>query len=234
MALGTPTYPTTLDTAATLGPTSGIVAGTTPLNAVGTNQGDQLGITNNLINTMVGIETLVGVTNSTVTTTHEYRIRRCPFAVWPAGMLFIQPATLYATFAAQANGTPYLNFATGAVNTATFMGRVPWAAVMTGGVVVRLTWASHVGTTGVAAWGVALERFGVATVISDHFGTQTATTTAPSGTVDICVETAITVSTNINGVIAGDWFRLQVQHNTPSDTIAQAVQLYAVSMEVAT
>ncbi len=114
------------------------------------------------------------------------------------------------------------------------MGRVPWAAVMTGGVVVRLTWASHVGTAGVAAWGVALERFGVATVVSDHFGTPTAITTAPSGTVDICVETAITVSTNINGVIAGDWFRLQVQHNTTSDTIAQAVQLYAVSMEVAT
>jgi hypothetical protein len=58
MALGTPTYATgTTDTDATLGPTTGIVAGTTPLNAVGTNQGDQLGITKNLINTSIALET---------------------------------------------------------------------------------------------------------------------------------------------------------------------------------
>jgi hypothetical protein len=58
MALGTPTYSTgTTDTNATLGPTTGIVAGSTPLNAVGTNQGDQLGITNNLINTTIALET---------------------------------------------------------------------------------------------------------------------------------------------------------------------------------
>jgi hypothetical protein len=58
MALGTPTYSTgTVDTNATLGPTTGIVAGSTPLNAVGTNQGDQLGITNNLINTVINLET---------------------------------------------------------------------------------------------------------------------------------------------------------------------------------
>lgn len=74
MATGTPVYPTTLDTAATLGPTSGIVAGTTALNAVGTNQGDQLGITNNLINTVVALETAVGVTNSAVTTSLTYGV----------------------------------------------------------------------------------------------------------------------------------------------------------------
>src|ERR1700726_4595938 len=119
MALGTPTYPTTLDTAATLGPTSGIVAGTTPLNAVGTNQGDQLGITNNLINQVIALETFAGVTSSTVTTTLEYRVRRYQFGQWPGGLTFIQPATLYAQFSAKANGTPYLNFTTGAVNTAT-------------------------------------------------------------------------------------------------------------------
>jgi hypothetical protein len=48
------------------------VAGTTPLNAVGTNQGDQLGIVNNLINTVIALETFVGVTSSAVTTSLAY------------------------------------------------------------------------------------------------------------------------------------------------------------------
>jgi hypothetical protein len=232
MALGTPTYPTSLDTAATLGPTSGIVAGTTPLNAVGTNQGDQLGITNNLINTMIGVETLVGITNSTTTTTHEYRIRRYPFAQWPAGMNFIQPATSYATFSAQANGTPYLNFPTGSINTATFMGLIPWGAVLTSGLTVRLSWSAPVGTTGNVAWGAAMERFGVTAVTTDSFDTQGITITAVNGTINIWTSTVITL-TNIDSCVAGDWFRLQIQRKTTSDTSGQAAQLYAVSVEVA-
>ncbi len=238
MALGTPTYPTTLDTADSIGPTSGIQPGLTPLNAIGANQGDQLGITNNLINTLIGVETLVGVTNSTVTTTHDYRIRRAFIGTWPAGMLFIQPATLYAQFAAQANGTPYLNFANSAVsvNTATFMGRMPWGAVLTTGVLVRLTWAAHVGTTGVAAFGVAIERFDAAqTVVSDHFGTQDTGTHAPGATIDFPVETAINLTTaHMNGVVAGSWFRIQVQRIATGDTTGQALQLYGLSMEANT
>jgi hypothetical protein len=46
------------------------------------------------------------------------------------------------------------------------------------------------------------------------------------------VETAITISAaNMNSVVAGDWFRLQVQRITTGDTTGQALQLYGVSIE---
>jgi hypothetical protein len=74
MATGTPVFPTTLDTDSTLGPTSGIVAGTTALNGVGTGQGDQLGITKNLINQVIALETKVGANGSADTNSIDYKL----------------------------------------------------------------------------------------------------------------------------------------------------------------
>ena len=109
MSLGTPTYPTTLDTAATLGPTSGIVAGTTPLNAVGTNQGDQLGITNNLINQVIALQTKCGVTASADTSSLDYKISQIQagqatvnFGATDTGDDSVASTTVTATWA---NGT---------------------------------------------------------------------------------------------------------------------------------
>lgn len=74
MSTGVPTYPASIDTNATLGPTLGIVANNTLLGAVGPNQGDQLGITNNLINQVIALENQVGITESTVTTSLVYQV----------------------------------------------------------------------------------------------------------------------------------------------------------------
>lgn len=52
-------WPVAVDTDALLGPTSGIVAGVTHLGDTGTNQGDQLGITKNLINSVIKLENAV-------------------------------------------------------------------------------------------------------------------------------------------------------------------------------
>lgn len=74
MATGTPTFPTTLDTDSTLGPTSGIsTTGSTLLSATGTGQGDQVGITRNLINSVIALETKVGVTSSTDINSLDYK-----------------------------------------------------------------------------------------------------------------------------------------------------------------
>ncbi|SRR6266404_2719931 len=233
MPLGTPVYPTTLDTAATVGPTSGIVAGTTPLNAVGTNQGDQIGITNNIITVELALEAAVGVTNSTVTTSHEYRIRRRPWKQWVAGLEGNPPATLYATFGT-VNAIPFLAFNDAATWTSTFIGMVPWGEVFASGIIVRLKWASATAITNAVKWGVAYERLGVLTVASDHFGTQVTGTTTVGGTVELFSETAITIPyANMVSSVAGDPFRLQVQRlgADAADTMVGDAQLFTVSVE---
>jgi hypothetical protein len=57
MATGVPIYPAGIDSDSTLGPTSGIVPGVTHLGDIGINQGDQLGITRNLINAAILLQT---------------------------------------------------------------------------------------------------------------------------------------------------------------------------------
>ena len=229
MALGTPTYPTTLDTAATLGPTSGIVAGTTALNAVGSNQGNQLGITNNLINTMIGVETLVGVTNGTVTTSHEFRIRRNFWKVWVAGLEGSPPATLYANFVVR-NNRPLLAFPTAVTSGTLLFGRVPWGMVLTSGVVLRYTWMAATAITGNVVWNAGIERLNT-DQDADSIDTIGTVTTACSGTSGITVESVITLTT-IDSMVAGDPFMLNVRRiGGGSDTMAGDAQLQMVSIE---
>jgi hypothetical protein len=233
MALGTPTFPTTLDTNATLGPTSGIVAGTTPLNAVGTNQGDQLGITNNLINNDIAMEGVIGVTGSTVTTSHEYRIRRVPYKTWVAGLDFNPAATNYGTFGT-VNSIPYVSFPAQTVTTTvTFIGMIPWGAITSGGAVVRLMWDSPTATTGNVTWTAACEDIGAATVASDHFASVTTITTTVNGTVATWNESDIDISSAnfaTFGGTAGNWVRLQIQRLS-TDSMASIARLYTVSIE---
>lgn len=231
MALGTPVYPTTLDTAATLGPTSGIVAGTTALNAVGSNQGNQLGITNNLINTVVALETAVGVTGSTVTTSHEYRIRRAFWKVWVAGLEGCPPATLYAVFGVR-NSIPFLAFDTATSWSTVFIGVVPWGQVLTSGVVVRIKWMAATATTLKTVWGCSFERMNT-DEDADSFDTETVDAGVTcSGTSGIMVESAITC-TNIDSMVAGDAFRLKVARKVAdaNDTMAGDAQMVTVSIE---
>lgn len=72
MALGTPLYPVTLDTNATLGPTTS-VTGSTPTASTGSGQGDLLGVVNNLIAQIIALQTKVGVTSSADTTSLDFR-----------------------------------------------------------------------------------------------------------------------------------------------------------------
>ncbi len=235
MALGTQVYTSSggsLDTVATIGPTSGIVAGTTPLNAVGTNQGDQLGITNNIISALVALENVVGIVGSAVTTSHDYKIKKAPFVQFQAALDYSPPATLYGVFGVQ-NNRPHLAFNDSATWTALYFGIVPLTQLFASGLIVRLKWKSITVTTGNAVWGVAIERLNTAES-ADSFDTQVTATTACSGTQSALVETAITITT-IDSIAAGDGFGLQVQRlgANGSDTLVGDACLRLISIESA-
>ena len=146
------------------------------------------------------------------------------------------PASAHATLAS-VNSTYYLSYAASVISGIVFPGVVPKGVDLGGGVVIRIRWSSASATSGAVVWGVAMERFGTATIASDHWSTQQTGTTTVGGTVDIEVETAITI-TNVNlpgSLAAGDTFRLQVQRvgTNASDTMAGAAQLTRVSIKSA-
>jgi hypothetical protein len=143
------------------------------------------------------------------------------------------PATNYGVLT-YVNQTPFLSFASGTTISTFFIGVIPQGALFSSnGLQIRLFWSSHTATSGAAVWGAAYERLGVATVVSDHFGTQVKTTTNVGGTVDINVETDITLPySDLNSSVAGDPFRLQIQRVTGgSDTMSGAAQLFAITLE---
>jgi hypothetical protein len=143
------------------------------------------------------------------------------------------PATNYGVLSF-VNQTPYLSFASGTTITSFFIGIIPQGALFsTNGLKVRLQWNSASATTGNCNWGAAYERLGVATVASDHFGTQVTQATAVGGVVDINTETDITLPySDLNSSVAGDPFRLQIQRVTGgSDTMSGAAQLFTVTIE---
>lgn len=132
------------------------------------------------------------------------------------------------------NQTPYVSFASGTTITSFFIGVIPQGANLSAnGIKVRLSWNSASATTGNVNWGAAYERLGNATVASDHYGSQVTQATTVGGTVDVSVETDISLPySDMNSSVAGDPFRLQIQRVTGgSDTMSGAAQLFTVTIE---
>jgi hypothetical protein len=226
MALGTLVFPASIDNDATMGPTTGIIPGTTSLSAVGTNQGDQLGITRNLINALIALENKVGINGSTVTTTLEYRVRKIPFKIWVAGLEFSPPATLNATFTSR-NSRPVLAFTDSATWSTLFFNIVPLGSILTSGVIIRLYWMGATAVTGNVIWSVAIERMNTDQDL-DSFDTAGTATTTTNGTAGILTTTSITL-TNIDSMVPGDPFALRVQRT--GGTMVGDAQLQFVSIE---
>lgn len=104
-----------------------------------------------------------------------------------------------------------------------------------GGVTVTLRWTADA-TTGTVAWSVAFERMsdGTTDIDSDSFATAqvTSAVTVPStsGVIGVCT-VAISDGANMDGVTAGDLFRLNVQRGLGTDTATGNVQLHSVSIK---
>ncbi len=131
------------------------------------------------------------------------------------------------------NSISTLGFVKGTATAAVFKSVLPQFAVLGAGVIIRVKWASVAAVTGNVTWGAAFEPTSLATINSDHFGTQVTTTTTVSGTAGLPVETAITIPyANMGSAVSNNLYRLQIQR-LATDTMVGNAELLSVTLESA-
>lgn len=142
------------------------------------------------------------------------------------------PASNFATLDTR-NSIAVLDFDDTTKETAVFVGVMSEAASLGSGLIVRLHWMATTATTNNCRWEVSLERSNT-DLDSDSFDTVATGTTTTSGTSGIVSVTAITLTT-IDGVTAGDLFRLRVSRDAANagDTMTGDAELVAVEVRSA-
>ena len=142
--------------------------------------------------------------------------------------------TAFATFDTR-NSIAVLDFDDGATNEATsFVSVIPEGANLTSGLKIRLHWMATSATTGVVRWGVQIER-GNTDLDADSYDTAEESNATTSATAGIPTVTEI-VTTNLDGLTAGDLFRLRVYRDssdTTNDTMTGDAELIAVEVRSA-
>ncbi len=129
-----------------------------------------------------------------------------------------------------------LDFDASTNESAVFMGVMPQHYAGTTGVTVRIGYSLSSATTGNTDWDVAFERVGDQgqDVDSDGFAAANSVddTTVPgtSGHVDV-VSITFTDGADMDSVVAGDQFRLQLIRDAASDTAAGDAELHWVEMQ---
>lgn len=139
------------------------------------------------------------------------------------------PATAFATLDTR-NSVALLDFDAATDESAVFVGVIPEAAVLTSGIIVRITWAATSATSGACVWGAQWEKL-TTDIDADSFDTATTATTTTSGTSGIPSITSITC-TSIDSLAAGDFFRLKVYRDADngSDTMTGDAELICVEV----
>ena len=143
------------------------------------------------------------------------------------------PASVFATLDTR-NSIAVLDFDAATDESAVFVGIMPEAASLGSGLIVRLSWMATTATSGNVRWGVQFERSNT-DLDADSFDTAVEATAAANGTSGILTTTAITVTT-IDGITAGDVFRLKVFRNADdatNDTMTGDAELVAVEIRSA-
>ena len=143
------------------------------------------------------------------------------------------PATAFATLDTR-NSIAVLDYDAATDENSVFVGIMPEAASLGSGLIVRLHWMATTATSGNVRWGVQFERSNT-DLDSDSFDTAVEATAAANGTSGILTTTAITVTT-IDGITAGDVFRLKVFRNADdatNDTMTGDAELVAVEIRSA-
>ena len=152
-----------------------------------------------------------------------------------AAQAYEAPATNYAQIGMR-NAHTMLAFDTTTQETAFFTCVMP-RHYGGGGVTVYLHWMAASGiVTGTVGWDVAFERMsdGATDLNSDSFATaQTVTAATVPGTSGVVSVTnvAITNGANMDGLVAGDSFRLRVRRDVANDTAAGDAQLIAIEIK---
>lgn len=143
------------------------------------------------------------------------------------------PATNYATLGIR-NSRPTLDFDTTTQEAAVFSGVLP-TGYAGGGVRVTVFCALATATTGTVGWDVAFERTDASglDIDADSFATaQTITATTVPSTSGKVLALSVNVANgaDMDGLIAGELFRIRVRRDVASDTAAGDAQLLAVSI----
>jgi hypothetical protein len=142
------------------------------------------------------------------------------------------PASSFATLDTR-NSIAVLDFDDASTESAVFVGIMPEAASLGSGLIVNLDFMATTATSGNVRWSVAFERC-TTDLDADSFDTATAATVATSGTSGIVSAGSITC-TAIDGITAGDLFRLRVQRlgADAADTMTGDAELVAVEVRSA-
>ena len=143
------------------------------------------------------------------------------------------PVTAFATLDTR-NSIAVLDFDAAVDESAIFSGVIPENANLASGLEIRLAWMATSATSGNCRWGVQIERC-TTDLDADSFDTATEATGAANGTSGIATLTSITV-TAIDGITAGDTFRIRVFRNADdatNDTMTGDAELIAVEVRSA-
>jgi hypothetical protein len=134
------------------------------------------------------------------------------------------PASAFATLDTR-NSIAVLDFDDATDKSAVFVSIIPEAASLGSGLKIRLHWMAATATSGDVVWDVSLERM-TTDLDSDSFDTIASGTAAANGTSGILTVTEITLTT-IDGVTAGDGYRLKVTRdaNNGSDSMSGDAEL---------
>lgn len=142
------------------------------------------------------------------------------------------PAANYATIDAR-NGHYVLDFDATTQEAAYFSGLMP--RLYGGGGVTVYLHATSDATSGTLGWLVAFERLDAGTDIdADSFASdQTATAATVPGTSGqpLVLSVAVSNGANMDGIAAGDAFRLRVQRDVANDTAAADANLLMVEIK---
>lgn len=142
------------------------------------------------------------------------------------------PATNYATFNT-VNSRTVLEFDTTTQEAAAFVGVMP-RSYSSGGITVALHWMTSA-TTGTGAWDVAIERIsdGSTDLDADSFAAAKAvapvTVPATAGVAAVG-SVAFANGSEMDGVSAGELFRLRVRRDVANDTAASDLRLLAIEV----
>ena len=140
------------------------------------------------------------------------------------------PATAFATIDTR-NSVMVLEFDAATEESSTFVGVIPEAANLASGLIVRLWWMADTATSGTVSWAASFEDAGT-DLDADSFDTAAEVTSTANATSGIETVAQITITT-IDGITAGDRFRLRINRkaaDATNDTMAGDAQLVAVEV----
>lgn len=139
------------------------------------------------------------------------------------------PATLFATQDTR-NNHPVLDFDQTLEESIYFTRKL--VGYMGGILRVNIYWMATTATSGNVVWEVSWEKMNLQTLGSDSFGSPKSVTKATGASSDIYNVTSIDfTSTEIDGTLAGELFRLRIRRIATGNTMTGDAELLGASIE---